>query len=641
MTDPTGATGALGAFVRRCARVARGGVTRLRRAGVWRISAASVTLVAVMAAQTLALSAQATGRAAVAAAAQANDVEAVRALLKQGGDVNGAQGDGMTALHWAAHNGNAAIASMLLYGGANPKATTRLGGYMPVHLAAQAGAAGVIEELAKSGAVIDAPTTTGATALMLAARSGSVDAVRALLAGGAKIDATEKAHGETALMFAAAADRAPVVALLLEKGANATLATQIIDLAALTAAPGEEALQQSQQQRQQPPGAPAAPSGTAPATAPGTAPGSVASGSRPSPAPAAPARAADLAGVTRPYRYNELIGRQGGLTALLFATRQGAMATVETLVNAGVDVNQVSPADLTSPLLMATINGHFDLAKYLLDKGADPNLGSDAGATPLYAALNVQWAPKAFYPQPRAYLQQKLSYLELMTALLDKGADPNARLQRKVWYSSYNFDVLRVDEGGASAFWRAAYASDIDAMKMLVARGADPHMPTTKPAGRPTRGDAGQVVVIEDRSGLPPVPVGGPGVSPLQAAAGVGYGEGFAGNAHRFAPSGMLAAVTVPGRGAWRRGQRDRPRRQQRAPSCRRARRRRDDPVSRLEGRRSDARQSRRQQHRGHGERPGAADTAVSGGARSARQARSREPREMRFLLDRIHCGSS
>ncbi len=79
--------------------------------------------------------------------------------------------------------------------------------------------------------------------------------------------------------------------------------------------------------------------------------------------------------MTRPYRYNELIGRQGGLTALLFATRQGAMATVEALVNAGVDVNQVSPADLTSPLLMATINGHFDLAKYLLDKGADPNLG--------------------------------------------------------------------------------------------------------------------------------------------------------------------------------------------------------------------------------------------------------------------------
>jgi ankyrin repeat protein len=529
-----GATGATGAVRCTGAQVRCAGA-QVRCTGAQVGSAAALALLTLMlAGSSTTLSAQATGRAAVAAAAQANDADAVRAQLKQGADANAAQGDGMTALHWAAHNGNASIASMLLYAGANPRATTRLGGYMPVHLAAQAGGAGVIEALAKAGAPIDAPTATGATALMLAARSGSVEAVRALLEGGANVNATESAQGQTALMFAAAADRAAVVSLLIEKGANATVATKIIDLAALTAAPGEEALQQSQQ-RQPQPGAPAG--NSAPAAAPSTV-----SGARPAPA-AAPARPTDLAGVTRPYRYNELIGRQGGLTALLFAARQGGLATAEALVAAGVDVNQVSPADLTSPLLMATINGHFDLAKYLLDRGADPNLASDAGATPLYAALNVQWAPKAFYPQPRAYLQQKLSYLELMTALLDKGADPNARLQRKIWYSSYNFDVLRVDEGGASAFWRAAYASDIDAMKMLVARGADPHMPTTKPAGRPTRGDAGQVVVIEDRSGLPPVPVGGPGVSPLQAAAGVGYGEGFAGNAHRFAPSGMLAAV--------------------------------------------------------------------------------------------------
>jgi ankyrin repeat protein len=465
-------------------------------------------------------------RGAVAAAAQNGTAESVRALLKQGGDVNGAQGDGMTALHWAANRGDAAMAGMLLYAGANAKATTRLGAYMPLHLAAQAGAAGVLQALLESGAPVDAPTATGATALMLAARSGSVDAVRTLIDHGAKLDATETAQGETALMFAAAADRADVVRLLLEKKADARATTKIIDLASLTAAPGEEALQQSQQRQPQ--------GGNAPATNAG--------GGRAAATPAA-ARPADLAGVTRPYRYNELIGRQGGLTALLFAVRQGAASTVEALVTGGADINQVSPADQTSPLLMATINGHFDLAKYLLDRGADPNAASDAGATPLYAALNVQWAPKAFYPQPRAYLQQKLSYLDLMTALLDKGADPNARLQRKIWYSSYNFDVLRVDEVGASPFWRAAYASDIEAMKLLVARGADPNIPTTKPAGRATRGDAGQVQVIEDRSGKPPVIVGGPGVTPLQAAAGVGYGEGFAGNAHRFAPSGMLAAV--------------------------------------------------------------------------------------------------
>ena len=223
--------------------------------------------------------------------------------------------------------------------------------------------------------------------------------------------------------------------------------------------------------------------------------------------------------MTRPFRYNELIGGQGGLTALLFAARQGAADTVAALLEGGADINQVSPAP-HRPLLIAVINGHFDLAMTMIDRGASVTSASEAGTTPLYAALNVQWAPKAFYPQPRAYLQQKATYLDLMKKMLDKGADPNARLKRKLWFSSYNFDILRVDEVGATPFWRAAYASDIEAMRLLVARGADPHVPTMKPAGRTTRGDAGQATPIEDRSGEPPIPVGGPGVPPLQAAAG-------------------------------------------------------------------------------------------------------------------------
>ena len=462
--------------------------------------------------------------APVATAAQARDHAKVRELLKSGTDVNAAQGDGMTALHWAAMNADAELATMLLYAGANVRATTRLGGYLPLHLAAEAGAPSIVDALIAAGAPVDQRTATGTTPLMLAATSGNADVVARLIQHGAEPNATEHAQGQTALMFAAALDRHDVARVLLANGASPAVATKIIDLAALTAAPGEDALQQSQ--RRPAPGTPAAAPGTAtPAAAP------------PAPPPL------DIPGVTRPYRYNELIGRQGGLTALLFAARQGATATVRTLVDGGADINQPSPADRTTPLLMATINGHFDLAMELLERGASPNAASDAGATPLYAALNVQWAPKAFYPQPRAYLQQRASYLDLMKALLDKGADPNARLQRKIWYSSYNFDVLRVDEVGATPFWRAAYASDIEAMRLLVQRAADPHLPTTKPAGRTTRGDPGQQTVVEDKSGLPPVPTGGPGVPPLQAAAGSGYGEGFAGNAHRFAPSGMLAAV--------------------------------------------------------------------------------------------------
>jgi len=128
-----------------------------------------------------------------------------------------------------------------------------------------------------------------------------------------------------------------------------------------------------------------------------------------------------------------------------------------------------------------------------------------------------------------------------MAALLDKGADPNARLKKKVWYSGYSFDLSGVDEIGATPFWRAAYASDVAAMKLLVAHGADPNIPTMKPAARPRTADVERDV--QDVSKTPPIPLGGPGVPPIVAAAGVGYGEGFAANSHRFAPGGMLAAV--------------------------------------------------------------------------------------------------
>src|SRR4051812_15485774 len=76
----------------------------------------------------------------VADAAMKKDADAVRSLVRQGGDVNAAQGDGMTALHWAAMNADGSLASILLAAGANVRATTRLGGYTPLHLASQNGA---------------------------------------------------------------------------------------------------------------------------------------------------------------------------------------------------------------------------------------------------------------------------------------------------------------------------------------------------------------------------------------------------------------------------------------------------------------------------------------------------------------------
>ena len=472
----------------------------------------------------LALSAllQAAPGAPVADAAMQGNREAVKALLKQAADVNAAQGDGMTALHWAAMKDDAELAQTLLYAGANVRATTRIGAYTPLLLAAKNGSASVMAPLLKSGAEVDAATSNGTTPLMFAAASGNLDAVTALLDGGANANAKETVRHLTPAMFAAASNRAGVLRLLAKRGADLKATSKVTDLAALSKDP--EALRAFTTGNPQPPGEPPQGGRSGPAA-----------GGR------GRGRGPQTPGVDRNYQLNELVAAQGGLTPLLLAAREGHVDAVTVLLEAGADVNQVSAGDRTSPLLIATINGHFDLALMLLERGADAQAASENNATPLYGALNVEWAPKSLYPQPKAQLNQKSTYLELMKALLDKGADPNVRLNKKVWYSGYSFDLSGVDESGATPFWRAAYASDVEAMKLLVAYGADPYIRTKKNAGRGRFGDVDREV--KDVSGLPPVPVGGPAVTPLQAAAGVGYGEGFAANSHRFAPTGMLAAV--------------------------------------------------------------------------------------------------
>jgi uncharacterized protein len=469
---------------------------------------------------------------AVADAAMRGDRAAVRTLLKQGADVNAAQGDGMTALHWAARGGDAETAQMLIFAGANIRATTRLGGYTPLLLASQLGHAAVIEVLVKAGGDPKSAAASGATALMLASATGRVDAVKALLAHGADIHAKDPVRLETALMFAAASNRVDVMKLLIASGADVRTATRVLDLKAQTNPEEEEFLRG---QRGQPRGAAQPATPAAAASAP--APAGRGRGGRGG-APSGP----DVAGLTRQFRFAELVTAQGGLTPLHFAVRHGYTEAALLLLASGADVN-ARTGDRTSPLLMAIINGHFDLARLLLDQGADARTASDNGVTPLYAVLNVHWAPKTLYPQPRAHTQQKLTYLELMKGLIDKGVDVNARLKKKVWYSGYNFDLSGVDEIGATPFWRAAYASDVEAMRLLVAAGADPNIPTIKPAGRPRTGDAGAREDTADVSGMPPVPTGGPGVPPLQAASGVGYGEGYAANSHMNSPAGWMPAI--------------------------------------------------------------------------------------------------
>src|SRR6058998_3781955 len=129
--------------------------------------------------------------ASVAEAARQGNRDAVRALLKDGADVNTALGDGMTALHYAATRHDVELAKLLLYAGANVKATTRIGGYTPLLIASRDGDAPMIDALLGAGADANSATANGATALMLAASSGKVDAVKTLMAHGANVNAKE------------------------------------------------------------------------------------------------------------------------------------------------------------------------------------------------------------------------------------------------------------------------------------------------------------------------------------------------------------------------------------------------------------------------------------------------------------------
>ncbi|MDX1495148.1 MAG: ankyrin repeat domain-containing protein [Longimicrobiales bacterium] len=506
---------------------------------------------------TLALWAAVPADSPVADAAMKKNVAQVRALLESGADVNAAQGDGMTALHWAAEHGNAELAEMLLHAGANPAALTRLGDYTPLHLAARGGHGGVVARLLDAGADAEARTSTGGvTPLHFAAGSGSVPAVRALLEAGAEVDVADQARGQTPLMFAASAGRVAVLETLLAAGAEPGVTSTVVDIPAMAAA--DQAAEQVRNRvlatfrGDQPPGTSWQPTPAEVQAAVAAANAAreridPAEGDSPS-ADEADAPDPDLGEipVTSGERqgeysnsYADLVYRQGGLTALHHAVREGRAQAAFTLLDGGADIDQPTAGDLTTPMLMAVINGHFDLALDLLDRGADPNLPSHAGLTPLYAAINTHWAPKARYPQQQAYRQQEATHLDVMKAMLEAGADPNVRLKKHLWFMEYTFSQLDVDTRGATPFWRAAYALDLPAMRMLIAYGADPNVPTMKAPERRRGGDRAEA----DPSGLPPVPVGGPDVYPIHAATGHAYGTGFAGVSHRHAPDSWLPAV--------------------------------------------------------------------------------------------------
>jgi ankyrin repeat protein len=457
----------------------------------------------------------------LADAAQNSDRTLVKSLLAQKVDVNAAQGDGSTALLWAAFNDDLETAQLLVAAGANVKAATRIGAITPLFMACKNGNAAMIGMLLKAGADANSTDEHGTTALMTAAASGNADAIETLIDHGADVNAREGAHGQTALMFAAALNRAGAVEVLIAHRADPGIATKAVKL--------------PKPPPRNPDGTPVEEGKDKPAAAPpvdqkaaldafaasiGLKSAVYATGAKPEEAdlramvqkltakiddvekrlPVDKSKAEEpVPGNGNGFSRERGTTDMGGMTALLFAARDGHIDAARALLEGGADINQVSVSEKTSPLVLAIANGHFDLAKFLADWGADPNLSNLQGLTALYAAIDVQWAGKGWYPSPGTG-QEKTTYIDLMRTLLDSGADPNARLGKKLWFRSFG-DHSWVDPAGATAFWRATQSTDIAAMKLLVAHGADPDIPS---AG---------------------------GDTPLMVASGIGWGYHYSMNA--------------------------------------------------------------------------------------------------------------
>ena len=362
-------------------------------------------------------------------AAAVGDMTGVRALVKQGHDVNAAGPDGATALHWAVRADDLATVDVLLGAGARVDVKNALGVF-PAYVAAQNGNAAILGRLLDARADVNSADAAGDTLLTAAVRAESIDAVRLLLERGARVDAADPDAGQTPLMVAARLNHTGIMRLLLASGATTDAATRA---GAKPAA--------------RPPGAGGGSHGV----------GIVRSGVPPQ-------------GEQPPV--------PGGLTPLLFAARDGRLDAATLLLEAGADVDKPDPNGIT-PLVMATTNGHLRVAQLLVERGADVKAADWYGRTPLWSAVEIRNLDLRSGAADNGV--DRDAALRLITALLEKGADPNARVKEFPPARRYMLPLGSlewVDITGQTAFTRAAQSADLEAMRLLVAKGADPRITT-------------------------------------------------------------------------------------------------------------------------------------------------------------------
>jgi ankyrin repeat protein len=353
------------------------------------------------------------GGVPLAVAARQQDKAAVRASLKQRADVNAPESDGATALHWAAHWDDVETADLLIKAGANVNARNEYD-VTPLSLATENGSLPMVQRLLKAGANPNAATSTGEAPLMTAVRVGNVPLVKAILAAGGNVNAQGGGREQTALMWAVERHDLEVVRTLLAQKADVNARSE--------ARPEYVTFSRGNPQ-----------GGRLTGLADQTL---ESDGSRPG------------------LRWI----KKGGMTALMFAARDGDLESVTLLLAAGANINDCSPVGDTA-LMLAARNDRTPVALLLLEKGADPNI-AEAGHTALHLAV----ARKNH---------------ELLQALLAHAASPNVRLTKGEPDPEGNrrFNQLPEYLLGATPFLLATALNEIDVMQFLVKAGADPLIP--------------------------------------------------------------------------------------------------------------------------------------------------------------------
>jgi ankyrin repeat protein len=338
-------------------------------------------------------------------------------------------------------------------------------GTTALHWAARWDDIEMVNSLIRAGANTQAANRDGATPMFLATQNGSASMIEALIKGGADPNAPVLSHGETALMMAARTGKRDAVQLLIERHANINAAETLrgttalmwaaeqghVEIVQLLLSNGADANAQSRVIK--------------------------------------PIRRNGL-GFARSPNGQPTGDPMGGLTPLLFAARQGSLETVRVLVAAGADVNKTA-VDGSSPILVAVQNGNYDVARFLLDRGADLNRANDKDWTPLYLAVANRNALTTAIPAPGSD-----GVVDFIKLLLDRGADPNKRIKVRNEVHQANTS-LWLQEAGATPLLRAALCGDLTVVRLLMAHGANPLIPTF------------------DKT------------TPLMVASGVGWAEGF------------------------------------------------------------------------------------------------------------------